>query len=405
MCHENFTVEFGPNANFLVGKNGSGKSATITALTVGLGGTARASSRAANTPKLIKNGERAAKIEITLCNIGWNRFDEEHVGPHLTVVRHIRQSSSTYELKDERGRIVPRKLDDVKRLLRRFCIHVENPVFVLSQEASREFLKKLEPKSNFTLLMKATQLDICLNALEECLVKRKNLHRALEKLELRKQISEQLVAAEEEKLATLNDRAAVKLKLEEASTQLAWLSVGQQEEELANCEQMIQLMEAKKAKLEAAKTQEDSTQAKLTLQLRRFNLKSNYILFPQIADCRERIEKCQEERCELQLKLDESENLPAQYEAKKSVELKALEEITKQMESLEAKAHEVSGNKRTLDSELSQNNRSLQKMVELLRNQKTVKQDILNELAKARQAAELMGGFIETTNTKRNSQT
>ncbi|XP_033235328.1 structural maintenance of chromosomes protein 6-like [Drosophila pseudoobscura] len=36
MCHENFTVEFGPNTNFLVGKNGSGKSATITALTVPL---------------------------------------------------------------------------------------------------------------------------------------------------------------------------------------------------------------------------------------------------------------------------------------------------------------------------------------------------------------------------------
>ncbi|XP_017154099.1 structural maintenance of chromosomes protein 6-like [Drosophila miranda] len=786
MCHENFTVEFGPNTNFLVGKNGSGKSATITALTVGLGGTARATSHATSITKLIKNGQKAAKIEITLCNIGWNRFDAEHMGPHLTVVRHIRQSSSTYELKDARGRIVSRKLDDVKRLLRRFCIHVENPVFVLNQGASREFLKKLDPKSNFTLLMKATQLDICLNDLDECLVKRKNLRRALERLKLRKQISEQLVAAEEEKLARLKDREAVKLKLEEASNQLAWLAVGQQEEELANWEQMIQLMEAKKAKLKAAKAQEDSTQAKLTLQLSKFEemkqqnqdvykthetelreamtimqehlskvsnirtqmknaekilseeqhdyeyyrgdyarirqksventdravelkqliadrealvkqlreellvtkerlssvreqvnarrlernemqqstqkiqldietlvrnktnklainvdcaLRSKYsgpnqhrmprgplgqyitavnpkyrdlivnqlskclgsyiasshedsqslrallqrfygnnvptiitsaftervynvskfkvqattpnttvlideiscddpvvmnylidlmrietvlvteskeiaefltsdtenvppnltrVLVPGlglectpppkysfrscpgryvhvdnrieqlqdeqrslqeravsleadyntqtemqksialevakktseidqclaevqeatqeimeignteylpeedrlIADCRERIEKWQEERCELQLKLDESEDLQAQYEAKKSVELKALEEITKQMESLEAKAHEVSEKKRTLDSELSQKNRSLQKMVELLRNQKTVKQDVFNELAKARLAAELMGGFIETTNTE-----
>ncbi|XP_017140539.2 structural maintenance of chromosomes protein 6 [Drosophila miranda] len=273
MCHESFTVEFGPNTNFLVGKNGSGKSATITALTVGMGGNARATSRAASITKLIKNGETSAKIEITLCNVGLSPFDAEHMGPHITVVRHIRQSSSSYELKDARGKIVSKKLDDVKRLLRRFRIHVDNPIFVLNQEASREFLKKLEPKSNYTLLMKATQLDSCVNALNECLVQRQSLHRALEHLELRKQVSEQLVVAEEEKLATLRDKEAVKVKLQEANTKLAWLSVGQQEEELACCEQSIKLIEAKKSKLEAATSQKDSTQATLTQQLSTFEEK------------------------------------------------------------------------------------------------------------------------------------
>ncbi|XP_022224890.2 structural maintenance of chromosomes protein 6 [Drosophila obscura] len=276
MCHENFTVDFGPNINFLVGKNGSGKSAVITALSLGLAGNARATNRAASIKKLIKNGETAAKIEITLCNVGMCPFDAEHMGPHLTVVRHIRQSASSYELKDARGKIVSKKLDDVKRLLRRFRIHVENPIFVLNQDSAREFLKKLEPSSNFSLLMKATQMDTCINALGECMAQRKMHHRALEHFRKRKEVSAELVKAEEEKLATFRDKEAVKLKLAEANSKLAWLSVGRQEEELANCEQSIKLIETKKAKLVAATSQKDSAQATLTQKLSTFEEKKKH---------------------------------------------------------------------------------------------------------------------------------
>ncbi|SPP82690.1 structural maintenance of chromosomes protein 6 [Drosophila guanche] len=276
MCHESFTVDFGPNTNFLVGKNGSGKSAVITALSLGLAGNARATSRAASIKKLIKNGETSAKIEITLCNVGMCPFDAEHMGPHLTVVRHIRQSSSTYELKDARGKIVSKKLDDVKRLLRRFSIHVENPIFVLNQDSARVFLKKLEPSSNFTLLMKATQMDTCASALSECLALRQKQARSLEHFKMRMQVAEGLVMAEEEKLAALRDKEAVKFKLAEANTKLAWLSVAQKEKELASCEHSIQLVEVKKAKLVAAATQKDSTQVTLTQQLSNFEEKKRH---------------------------------------------------------------------------------------------------------------------------------
>ena len=45
MCHEHFSVELGPLINFIVGKNGSGKSAVLTALTLCLGGKASATNR------------------------------------------------------------------------------------------------------------------------------------------------------------------------------------------------------------------------------------------------------------------------------------------------------------------------------------------------------------------------
>lgn len=44
-CHENLEVNFNRNVNFIVGRNGSGKSAILTALVVGMGGRASATNR------------------------------------------------------------------------------------------------------------------------------------------------------------------------------------------------------------------------------------------------------------------------------------------------------------------------------------------------------------------------
>lgn len=48
MCHENLKVDFNRHANLLVGQNGSGKSAILTALIVGLGSRANATNRCNN---------------------------------------------------------------------------------------------------------------------------------------------------------------------------------------------------------------------------------------------------------------------------------------------------------------------------------------------------------------------
>lgn len=44
-CHDNLEITFNPNVNFIVGRNGSGKSAILTALVVGLGARASATNR------------------------------------------------------------------------------------------------------------------------------------------------------------------------------------------------------------------------------------------------------------------------------------------------------------------------------------------------------------------------
>lgn len=47
-CHENLEVNLNRNVNFIVGRNGSGKSAILTALVVGLGSRASVTNRGSN---------------------------------------------------------------------------------------------------------------------------------------------------------------------------------------------------------------------------------------------------------------------------------------------------------------------------------------------------------------------
>jgi ABC-type molybdenum transport system ATPase subunit/photorepair protein PhrA len=56
MCHSFVHVEIGPLINWVIGHNGSGKSAILTALTVCLGGKASATNRAGSLRAFVKEG-------------------------------------------------------------------------------------------------------------------------------------------------------------------------------------------------------------------------------------------------------------------------------------------------------------------------------------------------------------
>lgn len=75
MCHENFEVVLNPNVNIFVGLNGSGKSAILTAIAIGLGSKATATARSTNIRDLVRRGESSATIEITLSNDGIDAYD------------------------------------------------------------------------------------------------------------------------------------------------------------------------------------------------------------------------------------------------------------------------------------------------------------------------------------------
>lgn len=57
MCHAQLEVALGPLINFIIGHNGSGKSAVLTALTLCLGGKASATNRGQSLKSFIKEGQ------------------------------------------------------------------------------------------------------------------------------------------------------------------------------------------------------------------------------------------------------------------------------------------------------------------------------------------------------------
>lgn len=170
MCHSNFKVNLNNNVNVFVGLNGSGKSAILTAIAVGLGSKASSTSRSSSLKDLVKRGETSATIEITLTNEGQDTYEREVFGNEIIVTRTINGNSgaSQYKLKTSTGRVIATKKDALDKLIFFLNIQVENPVLILNQDAARSFLKDSEPKRLYNLFVKATQIEAITEKLNEC---------------------------------------------------------------------------------------------------------------------------------------------------------------------------------------------------------------------------------------------
>lgn len=143
MCHSNLIIEFNKNVNLLVGNNGSGKSAVLTALIVGLGSKSSATSRCTNIAQLIKRGESSGSVNIHIANNCDQGYDRETYGNEIIVQRTFTSDgSSTYRIKKSSGQVISSSRKDLMKILLFMNIQVDNPVCVLNQDASRAFLKE-----------------------------------------------------------------------------------------------------------------------------------------------------------------------------------------------------------------------------------------------------------------------
>ncbi|CAK9818472.1 Structural maintenance of chromosomes protein 6 [Anthophora plagiata] len=166
MCHDAMEVTLNPNVNFIVGRNGSGKSAILTALTVGLGARANVTSRGAAVKSFIKKGKNCATIEVTLFNKGPMAYKPDIYGDSITVLRSI-GNASTYKLKNWKGEVISTKRNELNNILRAMNIQIDNPISILNQDISRTFLISSKPEEKYELFMKATLLDVIGNNYRE----------------------------------------------------------------------------------------------------------------------------------------------------------------------------------------------------------------------------------------------
>lgn len=147
MCHRHLLIRLNPGVNFIVGNNGSGKSAILTGLIIALGSRAGATQRAASIESLVREGASASRVKVKLYNGGNNPFAPDIYGEHIIVERCIRRGGSgSYHIYNSNNRLVTSRKEDISLICDHFGIQVDNPLAVLTQEVAKKFLANARPK-------------------------------------------------------------------------------------------------------------------------------------------------------------------------------------------------------------------------------------------------------------------
>jgi chromosome segregation ATPase len=170
MCHENFELNFGRRLNFIIGHNGSGKSAILTAISICLGAKATDTNRGSSLKDLIKEGKHTSQIQVVLSNDGIDAFETGKYGKEITIERVLKRDGSgsvPYILKSENGKRVSNKKADLDAILDNFNIAVNNPMSFLSQDAARSFLTASTDDQKYKFFMRGTMMDEILDNLKD----------------------------------------------------------------------------------------------------------------------------------------------------------------------------------------------------------------------------------------------
>ncbi|KAH8149661.1 uncharacterized protein LAJ45_06292 [Morchella importuna] len=159
MCHKFLEIKFGPFINFVIGHNGSGKSAILTAITLALGGKAASTNRGNAMKSFIKEGEEQARITIKLKN-GGEGFKRDQYDDVIIVERNFsREGSSGYKLKSKQGKIISSKRDELDEICDWFGLQVDNPMNVLTQDLARAFLSTSTNQDKYKFFARGVQLE------------------------------------------------------------------------------------------------------------------------------------------------------------------------------------------------------------------------------------------------------
>jgi len=123
-------------------------------------------------------------IEIKIKNEGMEAYRAADYGKSITICRQITKNGvTTWKVKNDKGKVVSDKKQEVDRIVSIFGMQVDNPVAILMQDTSRSFLSKPNPPKTYDLFMKATQLEQMFRDYEETDAHLKNLDAAVTRKE------------------------------------------------------------------------------------------------------------------------------------------------------------------------------------------------------------------------------
>lgn len=244
MCHTKLRIRLGPLINFIIGHNGSGKSAVLTALTMCLGGKATATNRGANLKSLIKEGQESATLAVKIKNRGDNAYKPELYGDSIIVERHFsRSGTSGFKIKNADDRIITTKKSDLDDILDFFAFQLDNPINVLTQDMARQFLSNSSAADKYKFFIRGTQLET-LNGDYKLIEEHQN--NMEEKLALREddiKILEARAKEAEEKKKRLDATQVIMEKIRSLERMHAWAQVEEQERLLERAQNRVERTE------------------------------------------------------------------------------------------------------------------------------------------------------------------
>ncbi|CAG8590107.1 10002_t:CDS:10 [Acaulospora morrowiae] len=255
MCHKFLKVAFGPKINFIIGHNGSGKSAILTGITVCLGGKANVTNRASNLKSLIREGASVGQVTLKLRNRGADAYRPETYGDSIIIERRISHDGSNgYKIKTHEGKLVSGKRDELNAILDHMAIQVDNPLNVLSQDTARQFLQSSSSEDKYKFFMKGTQLT---QLSEDYELIRESIEITLNIIKHKKEVLPDLHKQAKEAEARYQDIQKARelgLRVSSLKDQMAWAQVEEKEKEVSAAE--ADLKKAKKRVLTVQKNLE-----------------------------------------------------------------------------------------------------------------------------------------------------
>ncbi|KAF4636143.1 hypothetical protein G7Y89_g1946 [Cudoniella acicularis] len=248
MCHERLSVKLGPLINFVVGHNGSGKSAVLTAITLCLGGKAASTNRGASLKSLIKTGTDSAILVIKLKNEGNDAYQPDVYGESIIIERHFsRSGGSSYKLKSAMGRVISSKKADVDDIIEYYQLQVDNPMNVLTQDAAKSFITSSTPSQKYKFFVEGVQLEALDNDYKVVSELCDNIERKLEDTKGDIEDLKKNADAAIEKRRIVQEHEGMRLAAKNLQRQSAWSQVvaaqqkiGDQQKEVALISEALQ---------------------------------------------------------------------------------------------------------------------------------------------------------------------
>lgn len=245
MCHEHLTVSLGPLINFIIGHNGSGKSAVLTALQICLGGKATATNRAQNLKSLIKEGKEQSSVTVRIKNQGPLAFKPTQYGDSIIVERHFSKSgTSGFKIKDRNGKIVSTKKAELEDILDAHSLQIDNPMNVLTQDMARQFLNSSTPKDKYKFFLQGTNLEHLSRDYQQ-------IEQSLEMMFAKEEVQDSDLAVLRHRMEHMQKKARQAQRLEgmraketEVAHQATWASVAEEEQDLAEAIEEIDRVDA-----------------------------------------------------------------------------------------------------------------------------------------------------------------